>query len=958
MKFLTTSSIIMILAFSSLFSGIDVDEVKEKLNLIQNTGNSGNDFWFTIPPCYEETTGDNFIKILVTSTMESNVVVEVPGNGFYKTRKTIANGVIEIAMKPVEAQAFLHQARTQSAPAAKVYKSAGIHVTSEQPVIVYVVVKYRATSDGFFAIPSKSFGKKYVNMVYQEPNFKLYYNYSGLASPFTGITAAYDNTIINFTMGGGPKGNDQIELNGGELLSTGQSTTINMNKGDVWVAGVNGVEQDLSGSLITGNKPFSIVSGVHCANFPVGNFWCDYSVNMELPIDNWGMNYFITPQMERGYNGIVRIFASEPNTTIKRNGITIGNLKDGGGSGFGDSYLEMRLWPKYDTSGDSITPKIAHISADKPIAVTYYNTGTQEDGLGGKSDPFMSQIPPIKAAVNNTLVSSPNALGGGDVFTENYLRITFPLVNNEIPDDLLFAELSTSGVVPQYFKIKEVFGADFDAFEIGYEGKSYASMKLTLGVEGSYSIKSDSSKFVTESFGFSPYESYGFPTSFNLNLQNSDDNSAPTITYLQQCDGDILIDDGLMTDLPDDADIRTNLSEIYMLESENYEFALEKNGKDFVPGETPSIKWELNVIDKAKPASALIYASDMAGNDTTVVVEYINTDIEASSSDISLQNPNLTEVTFQDTIRNLSSNNLIYLSRLELSKKNGGISIVSFEPNDWDIKMPILPNSEILVNLKFSNDNIDNRNVYTDSLYIGIGSEKDGDIVECQYYPIANYRVSADFPIYELESNNNFGEFTSEDKPKKLQETISNLSDIAPLYISRLEFKNGDKGFSLGGFTPFSWDLAKPIPPSSDVIVDIIFNPKSVEQGDSDTELIDSTGIGVSVMNANNELEELEFNYKTQQKAILKAKGTSSVTAEQTLAEYMTVKESNILILPQALADGFADLSIYNIEGLKVISADIQAQNSVAINTLKTGTYLVTLKSNTRLLTRKINITK
>ena len=84
----------------------------------------------------------------------------------------------------------------------------------------------------------------------------------------------------------------------------------------------------------------------------------------------------------------------------------------------------------------------------------------------------------------------------------------------------------------------------------------------------------------------------------------------------------------------------------------------------------------------------------------------------------------------------------------------------------------------------------------------------------------------------------------------------------------------------------------------------------------------------------------------------------TSIAPEQTLNEYMSVTESNILILPQALADGFTELSIFNLEGSKVISNDIQNQNSVSISSLKSGTYIITLRSESRLLTRKLNIVK
>ena len=119
----------LLLSFSipnDLKAGVDEEEIKEKLPLMMGQSNVGKEYWFTIPPCYEETTGDNFIKILIASPTKTRVVVEVPGNGFYKTQETVPNGVIEFPVKPVEGQAVLHQARTNQTPPAKVYIA--IHV--------------------------------------------------------------------------------------------------------------------------------------------------------------------------------------------------------------------------------------------------------------------------------------------------------------------------------------------------------------------------------------------------------------------------------------------------------------------------------------------------------------------------------------------------------------------------------------------------------------------------------------------------------------------------------------------------------------------------------------------------------------------------------------------------------------------------------------------------------------
>lgn len=50
-----------------LYGGVDVDEMKAKLPLMMGQSNIGREFWFTIPPCNENTNGDNFVRILVAS---------------------------------------------------------------------------------------------------------------------------------------------------------------------------------------------------------------------------------------------------------------------------------------------------------------------------------------------------------------------------------------------------------------------------------------------------------------------------------------------------------------------------------------------------------------------------------------------------------------------------------------------------------------------------------------------------------------------------------------------------------------------------------------------------------------------------------------------------------------------------------------------------------------------------
>lgn len=718
----------------SLFGAVDEEEMKAKLPMMMGQNNVGKDYWFTIPPCYEEESSgaDNFIKVLVTSPKATKVTVQVEGKGYYKTETTLPNGVIEFKLTPTQAQAILHAGNTNKPPAAKVYKKAGVHVFSDDPVVVYVVVRYRATSDGFLAIPTAAFGTAYINMVYKEPAIT-----SGLMAPFTGITAAYDNTQVTFKMGGGDEGNDEVPLDGGRKLKTGETAKEYLDKGDVWLLSINGQRQDLSGSRIEGTKPFSIVSGVHCANFPVGNSWCDYTVEMELPIYTWGKQYYVAPKKGRKYNGIIRIFASEDDTEIFRDDSYIGTLRKGGGGEMGVAYHEMRVWPMLDDFGQPIKPKIATITGNKPISVMYYNTGVQEDGDPAPvTDPYMMIMTPIEQFQTEIYFPSPNATGGKDGFLENSMTLVFELDNGIMPQDLMFAEMSRTGAPPQWVTVSGKFGAGFEEFVLPYKGKKYATIELQLGAEGVYGIKSDSTRFAAYSHGAGSYDSYGFPTSAALNDLTIPDTNAPVPTYVQTCDGDVLNDKGIVTDMPNDDASRSNMADLYLIENlnENYDFQWKTQGGEFIPGQVRTLSWTLKVIDKKQAARATIYFVDRAGNDTTITIVYNPPQYEVvSGNDFGVVAETGGPVFLQDTIRNLSTQTPLYVTRVELQRGNQGFSIDSYTPNTWAPGMPIGIGEEVIVNIKF--DPIIakplNKQLYLDSLGIGFG---DDTFAECGFY--------------------------------------------------------------------------------------------------------------------------------------------------------------------------------------------------------------------------------
>ena len=206
--------------------------------------NLGKEFWFTVPPCFEDEGGEaNFVRVFVTSSVKTKVTIEIQGRGYLSVQYTVPNDVIMFTITPIQAQPY---SKNGHDPYVKeqIYDSAGIHVYADKPVIVYAVVRYHYTSDGWMCIPVSSAGKEYIVSGYKvDPMFNAIWGYK---LPSTcGVVAPYDSTRVKFKMGG----NESSKTAGG--MKPGDSTEFVLNKGDVWMVSTNSDNGDLSGSKIT-----------------------------------------------------------------------------------------------------------------------------------------------------------------------------------------------------------------------------------------------------------------------------------------------------------------------------------------------------------------------------------------------------------------------------------------------------------------------------------------------------------------------------------------------------------------------------------------------------------------------------------------------------------------------------------------------------------------------------------
>ncbi|MDP2363745.1 MAG: IgGFc-binding protein, partial [Ignavibacteria bacterium] len=401
----------------------------------------------------------------------------------------------------------------------------------------------------------------------------------------TTVTAAFDDTKVRFTLGG----TIFTKTKGG--MKPGQIKEWSLMKGDVLAISNDTDEGDLSGSKVVSTKPVAVTTGNMCANIPTGNQWCDYTAEMDIPTFAWGKNLHIGKIFNRTKASIVRIFAKEPNTKIYRNGLNIGTIATAGGVE-GKGFQVMRM--TQDSKPGSVV-----FSGDKPITVTLYNTGIQEDGYPlPNSDPFVMSTIPVEQYQKEIYFCTPG-IKDGKAFKENYVNLVYETNSlGMMPDDMEIAG-PVHGEAFTWKKVSEEFSGMDELFKHDVNGKKYAIKLIMLPGDGVYSIRSQT-PFAAYGFGYDSQDSYGYPLAAAFTDIEKADTIPPVPTYTLNCDGSI--SDGVVTDMPDDDAIRSNLSTIVFQSSLSFNYIFQYVG--FETGKSRTTSWTLQVIDPSQDAKA------------------------------------------------------------------------------------------------------------------------------------------------------------------------------------------------------------------------------------------------------------------------------------------------------------------------------------------------------------------
>ena len=562
----------------------------------------GTEFIFTMPPYFSGTDSSGSVFLQMNAESDGLVTVKFEGKGWQvsKVIKAFTQCIVEIPAsfvfpftKPNNSDYPLEQVWTQSA----------IIVNSTVPI--HLSSNYRlstnAQGESIQVFPVQNLGLRYNCESLADMSWM--YGTTGASSQIC-ICGVEDNTQVSFTMGG-----PSVTVSPGKLRP-GQTTSFTLNRGDVWIIGTSftSKEGDLSGSIVSANHPVAVISGCQCANVPSTLRWCNYTAEMQLPMERWEKEYIVPRYNARGNGYFMKIFAAESNTKVSYNCSYYKTIQSvGGREGLGWIYQRV------DGAGNNLV----NISGDKAIGITVYNPGIEDDDVA--SMPFSMQLIPTQRFYTEVqFVISNDARAD---FSNQIVGIQIPLdAQDAIPASLEFGQL-TNGQM-QWTTFSSAFGSTYtksDVYPCLSNGRRWIYREIKLKA-GSYAMRCPL-PFMCYTYGGDKNAAFGRAVGVAGNSLLQDlDSIAPTIHSTQSG----TMNYGVVTDLPNDSTLRSNLKYIRLQNgSANYKLTTPT-----ISGiTTVSTTFSLDVIDTKNDAHAILEASDNAGNISTKEYSYSSIEV-------------------------------------------------------------------------------------------------------------------------------------------------------------------------------------------------------------------------------------------------------------------------------------------------------------------------------------------
>jgi hypothetical protein len=559
---------------------------------VLNNSAQGKDFWFVFPMNDNPNAPLNALEVYVTGSSNTVVNLEVPGAGFSRKKALRALDVVTFSTRDGSISPSW-EVNSNEIP-----DDIAIHVFADAPVSVYVLSAKPVTSEGYLALPTSVWGTEYIHC--------SYYDFLEFGKWATGmcIIASEDDTEVSVYLRG--KGGAIAKTSKGTKLGT--TIKVQLMKGQVYNikgdATTRGVF-DMSGSKIVANKPVGLISYHQRCMIPANNTsGRDHISEMLPPVQAWGKKYATVEYTRDNKGDFFRIIASQNNTRWKMKyydkvtGKILGNRE--GNLQAGEFYEEINQW-----GGLGAVESIRGVSvweADKPVLVLQYSYSANWD-KGTQFDPFYIVVTPQEQYIQATVFQTPS----NSAFATNWFNVVAVGDSNDAAGEKL-KSIVLDGK-PIWITKPTLLSNRIPGTNLYWQNLKVAP--------GPHRITSNT-VFGGYIYGFSDFDSYGWPAAMALKKLDQIDTLPPVLTKTEEC-GDFTYTATELRNFgppPDTAQIDQGIATIEMIDSisVNYKLELLTADKIVVDPKVTTFDFKFSVIDKTKDAFAIFVVLDRAGN--------------------------------------------------------------------------------------------------------------------------------------------------------------------------------------------------------------------------------------------------------------------------------------------------------------------------------------------------------
>jgi len=341
---------------------------------------------------------------------------------------------------------------------------------SDQPVTVYQYNPLQYTASGQYTYTNDAALLLPVNTWTGNYRVVSRWAWSGYPGLYA-VTASEDNTTVVLT----PSATGVLVQPGFGVNANGTGTVI-LQAGDVLqVMSDSGASVDLTGTLITADKPVQVIGGHVCTNIPAGTVACDHLEETMPPLETVGYQYLVTAPLISATNTkaqFVRVIATAANTSI---------VYDPPQAGAPTTLTNPGDWFEHGPTAADFK-----ITADQPVMVGQYMQG-RAASVEDTGDPALTLAVAVFQYRYSYLFHAPTN------YDANYVNITAPTGSTVTLD-----------------------GATVSGWTaIGASGYEIARVPLSNTGNGNHSVDSDHPAGVSV-YGYGWATSYWYPGGLNL----------------------------------------------------------------------------------------------------------------------------------------------------------------------------------------------------------------------------------------------------------------------------------------------------------------------------------------------------------------------------------------------------------------------------------------------------------